>query len=74
MPYDVTMINVAPNAHIVAALRREQAAARPRKGEFLACLYVEIGESPRRWCTTMRARLTLRRTGRRRPRTRTRSA
>src|SRR5262245_26226104 len=45
MPYDVTTITVAPNAHMKAQPFVEKAlAATPRKGEFLACLYAEIGE------------------------------
>jgi hypothetical protein len=45
VPYDVTTITVAPNAHIKSLPFVEKAlAATPRKGEFLACLYAEIGE------------------------------
>lgn len=45
MPYDVTTITVAPNAHIKALPFVESAlATASRKGEFLACLYADIGE------------------------------
>lgn len=45
MPYDVTTITVPPNEHLKALPFVEQSLkASPRKGEFLACLYAEIGE------------------------------
>ena len=45
MFYDVTTITVAPNAHIQALAPVENALkGAPRKGEFLACLYCDIGE------------------------------
>lgn len=45
MPYDVTIIAVKPNAHMQALPFVERALKeKPRNGEFLACLYAEIGE------------------------------
>jgi hypothetical protein len=45
MSYDVTTITVQPNTHGKALPHVEQwLKANPRKGEFLACLFCEIGE------------------------------
>ena len=45
MPYDVTTITVPPNQHMQALPPLEKwLQSNPRKGEFLACLFCEIGE------------------------------
>lgn len=45
MPYDVTTITVKPNTHGKALPGVEQwLKATPRRGEFLACLFSEIGD------------------------------
>jgi hypothetical protein len=45
MPYDVTIITVKPNRHMDALKGIEPwLKANPRKGEFLACLYCDIGD------------------------------
>jgi hypothetical protein len=45
MSYDVTTITVQPNTHGKALPHVEQwLKANPRRGEFLACLFCEIGE------------------------------
>lgn len=45
MPYDVTIITVKPNTHMKALPGIEQwLKANPRKGEFIGCLFCEIGD------------------------------
>ena len=45
MPYDVTIITVKPNRHLDAVKNIEPwLKANPRRAEFLACLYCDIGD------------------------------
>jgi hypothetical protein len=45
MPYDVTIITVKPNRHMDALKSIEPwLKANPRRAEFLACLYCDIGD------------------------------
>jgi len=45
MPYDVTILTVKPNRHMDALKGIEPwLKSNPRKGEFLACLFCDIGD------------------------------
>jgi NIPSNAP len=45
MPYDVTIVTVKPNRHMDALKSIEPwLKANPRRAEFLACLYCDIGD------------------------------
>lgn len=45
MPYDVTIVTVKPNRHMDALKGIEPwLKANPRRAEFLACLYCDIGD------------------------------